>query len=149
MLIWSRPNMEASCKLSSQKPTPLNLFPWQEPPSLEGVTVYTSHWILEFIDLGRGCKWPGVNTRGSLKPTTQAHWCILPSSVSPSLSLSLVGTSISPDREHLLREQVATKMSQGSLYAGNGQVTTLDPEWASYSFTVREKRFAEFHKVCG
>ena len=146
---------------------------WEYPP-LFGESLYPRiHWM----------GW-GQSKPGPLKPVTPVslmHPCsppsfpppsLLPSSVSPSLSLSLVGTSISPDREHLLRGQVATKMSQGSLYAGNGQVTTLDPEWASCSFTVRETEWAgcsftvretewascsftvrekccaEFHKVC-
>jgi hypothetical protein len=42
-------------------------------------------------------------------------------------SLSLVGSSVASDREHILREQIATKMSQGSLYRGSGQVSTVDP----------------------
>lgn len=43
-------------------------------------------------------------------------------------SLTVVGTSISKDKEHLVREHVATKLSQGTLYHSSGQVTTLDPE---------------------
>jgi hypothetical protein len=42
-------------------------------------------------------------------------------------SLSLIGSSVASDREHLLREQIATRMSQSSLYCGSGQVTSLDP----------------------
>ena len=44
------------------------------------------------------------------------------------LSLTMVGSSISKDKEHLVREHVATRMSQGTLYHSSGQVTTLDPE---------------------
>ena len=54
---------------------------------------------------------------------------VLTQVISSFSSLSLVGSSISSDREHLVREHVGIKMSQGTLYKSSGLVTNMDPEY--------------------
>lgn len=48
--------------------------------------------------------------------------------VGAGFSLSLIGTSIASDREHLLRAHMGIKLSQGTLYKSSGLVTNMDPD---------------------
>jgi hypothetical protein len=102
-----------------------------------------------------GSTWRETELLASVKPVVQGQWNetefslyrytpnyhyematdVFPSKIpaeqtsdrGSGFSLSLIGSSVASDREHLLREQIATKMSQSSLYCGSGQVTSLDP----------------------